>query len=314
MLRAMIAAWNSLLDATGAEVLIADHAPTALLAARGLPVARATIGGSFNVPPAVAPTPNMRPWLTVPAARLADSDRRVLEVINDALSPGSPLDALHRIFDGAASFLSGVPELDPYGARPEGDYVGLQALSTGNVVPEWPPGDGPRVFAYLNPNYRHLDRALQALAACDARVVVYVFGGGAALAQRYRGARLHFSPDPVDMHRVIADCDLCACHGNVGTTLGMLSGGRPVLVLPMHLEQFLLGKAVEHAGVGRVVHPDDGAPDIAAALAAMLGDPAYGRNAQALAERYAGASVGTMTDRAVARIEALAAQAAGPTT
>jgi len=312
MLRGMMTAWSSLIRAVGADVVIADHAPTALLAARGLPVARAIIGGSFNVPPAVTPTPNMRPWVTVPPARLADSDRRVIGVINDVLYPDDHLDALYRIFDGAARFFSGAPELDPYGARPEEDYLGLQALSTGSAVPEWPSGEGPRVFAYLNPNYRHLDRALQALAACGARVLAYVFGGGTAPVRRYHGARLHFSPDPADMHRVTAECDLCVCHGNVGTTLGMLSGGRPVLVLPMHLEQFLLGRAVERAGAGRVVHPEEAEPDIAGALGAMLGDNACAGNARALAARYAGSSVGTMTERAVARIEALISQGAGP--
>jgi UDP:flavonoid glycosyltransferase YjiC (YdhE family) len=102
------------------------------------------------------------------------------------------------------------------------------------------------------------------------------------------------------------------CHGNVGTTLGMLHGGRPVLVLPKHLEHYLLGSAVKRIGAGRVVHPDDNAPDIASELTAMLGDEAYRRNARALAARHAGPSVGTMTDRAIARIEALVSKGAKP--
>ena len=314
MLKAMLTAWQSLLRATAADILIADHAPTALLAARLLGLPRAVVGGPFNVPPAAEPTSNMRPWVAVPPQRLADSDRRVLDVINGALPAGRNIDALHRIFDGAMRMLAGVPELDPYGARDPDDYLGLQALSTGYAEPVWPPGEGPRIFAYLNPNYPHLERALQALASSRARVLAYVFGGNTALMQKYAGASLQFSPQPLDFRRVIADCDLCVCHGNSGTTLGMLSGGRPVLVLPMHLEHFLLGKSVERAGAGRVVHPDEATPDIAGALAAMLGDAAYASSARALAGRYAGESVGTMTDRAVARIEALAVQTAEQTT
>ncbi|MDP1672333.1 MAG: hypothetical protein Q8L65_04340 [Burkholderiales bacterium] len=310
MLGAMLRAWRSLIRSADADLLIADHAPTALLAARSLGIARAVIGSPFNVPPPVAPTPNMRPWAAVPTARLADSDKRVLTAINSQLPAAERLEAVHGIFAGVAAFFSGTPELDPYGARDAGDYLGLQALSTGTAVPQWPAGEGAPVFAYLHADYPHVEHALQALAASGARVLVHVLGGNNALAQRHGSACLHFAPGLLDFQRVVKDCALCVCHGNVGTTLGMLQGGRPVLVLPKHLEHFLLGRALERLGAGRVVNPDDPAPDIAAALAAMLGDSAYSRSARALATQ----SVGTMTDRAIARIEVLAAQGAGSAT
>lgn len=312
MLRAMMAAWTSLIRTVSADVVIADHAPTALLAARSLGVKRAVIGSTFNVPPAVVPTPNMRPWMTVPAERLADSDRRVLAVINQELPPDRGLQALHDIFAGAECFFSGVPELDAYVPRQPGDYLGLQALSTGNAAPLWPPGAGERIFAYLHADYSHTERTLQALAASGARVLVHVLGNGAALAARYSSERLQFAPQLLDFRRVVAECGLCVCHGNVGTTLGMLQGGRPVLVLPKHLEHYLMGSAVMRLGAGRVVHPDDKTPDIASELRAMLGDDSCRRNAAALAQRHAGSSVGTMTERAVARIEMLASQGTGP--
>lgn len=314
MLGAMLGAWRSLIRSNGADVVIADHAPTALLAARGLGLPRAVIGSPFNVPPPVAPTPNMRPWVAVPQARLTDSDRRVLAAINSRLPAAGRLEAVHGIFAGAAAFFSGIPELDPYGARDAGDYLGLQALSTGTAVPQWPAGEGAAVFAYLHADYPHLERALLALAGSGARVLVHVLGGNGTLVQRHGGARLQFAPGLLDFRRVVQECALCVCHGNVGTTLGMLQGGRPVLVLPKHLEHFLLGRALERAGAGNVIHPDEQQPDIAGALTAMLASPGCGRGAAALAARHGAQSVGTMTDRAVARIEALAAQGAGSAT
>lgn len=311
MLHGMMTAWTSLIRAVGADVVIADHAPTALLAARSLNVPRVLIGSTFNVPPTVAPTPNMRPWMTVPPERLADSDRRVLEVINRELAPDRGLQALHEIFAGAERFFSGVPELDAYGARQPGDYLGLQSLSTGTAAPVWPQGPGAAIFAYLHADYSHAERALQALAASGARVLVHVLGEVAALKTRYASERLLFAPQLLDFRRVVAECDLCVCHGNVGTTLGMLNGGRPVLVLPKHLEHFLMGRAVTHIGAGRVIHPDDKTPDIASELQAMLADDSFRRNAAALAARHAGSAVGTMADRALARIEALVSQGSG---
>lgn len=307
MLRALLTGWRSLLHATAADVLIADHAPTALLAAQELGLPRAVIGSPFNVPPAVTPTPNMRDWEVVPTHRLSDSDARVLAVINSVRPKDQPLDALHLIADDAARFFSGIPELDHYGARARDDYLGLQVATTSSVDPEWPAGEGARVFAYLNVNYQHIERALQALAASGARVLVHVVGGMAALAHKFANERLAFAPELLDIRKVVASCDLCVCHGNFGTSLGMLQGGRPLLLLPMHLEHFLLGKSIERIGAGRVMNPDV-EPDFAGMLAVMLGDPGYARGAQALAAREAATTVGTITDRVVARIEALAAQ------
>ena len=57
------------------------------------------------------------------------------------------------------------------------------------------------------------------------------------------------------------------------------------------------------------MHPDDAEPEIAGMLSRMLADPQYRKAAEGVAAREAATSVGTITDRAIARIEALAAQA-----
>lgn len=305
MLCGMLAAWRSLMRATDADLVLADHAPTALLAARELALPRAVIGSPFNVPPPRSPAPNMRDWEPVPESRLADSDRRILAVANSQLR-GPRLEAVHDIFAGATAFFSGMPELDPYGARDAGDYLGLTSQSTGSAVPHWPQGEGPAVFAYLHADHPQFERALQALAACRARVLAYVLGPGWQPPAR-QGGQIAYAQGLLDFGRVVAECDFCLCHGNVGTTLGMLRGGKPVLVLPKHLEHYLLGRALQHLGAGLVIAPQEEAPDIGAALATMLADPAHAAAARALAQRGAADSVGTMTRRAVARIEALAA-------
>lgn len=310
MLAAMLAAWRSLLGATGADLVIADHAPTALLAARGLGIPRAVIGSPFNVPPPASPTVNMRPWVQVPQARLADSDRRILEVLATVLPPAQRPGSLAALFDGAARFFSGIPELDPYGPRDNGDYLGLHAVSTGSAAPEWPAGDGPRVFAYLHADYPHVETVLQALAASQARVLAHVLGGDAGMTARFSNERLVLAPGLLDFDKVVSTCELCVCHGNAGTTFGMLGGGRPLLVLPKHLEHFLLGAALQRAGAGLVVAPD-AVPDVEGLLKSLLGDRRYADAARRLAGRSPSASVGTIADRAVARIEALAARTRG---
>lgn len=307
MLRGMLTAWRSLMQMTGADVVIADHAPTALLAARSLGLPRAVIGSPFNAPPSQSPMPNMREWEVVPEARLADSDRRVLETINAVLP--QPLPAVHGIFDGATPLLSGVPELDPYGTRGSDAYLGLHSMSTGHAVTPWPAGDGAAVFVYLHAQHPGLEVILKVLATSGARVLAYVSGKGVAWLDSWRSDRMVFSAEPVDFDRVLGQCALCVCHGNVGTSLGMLARGLPLLMLPWHLENMLLARRVAAAGAGRVLQPEQIESELAGVLAAMLSDPSYAFAARAIAQRGGVTSVGTMIDQAAARIEGLAVSA-----
>lgn len=307
MLSGMLVAWRSLMQVTGADVVIADHAPTALLAARSLGLPRVVIGSPFNVPPSQSPTPNMREWEAVPDARLADSDRRVLETINAVLP--QPLTAVHGIFDDATPLLSGVPELDPYFARDPGAYLGLHSVTTGHAAPSWPTGSGPAVFAYLHAQHPGLDVILGVLAASGTRVMAYISGKMPAHLESWSSENMVLSAEPVDFDRVLERCVLCVCHGNVGTSLCMLSRGLPLLMLPWHLENMLLARRVAAIGAGQVITPERIESGLAAALAAVLSDPAYTAAARDLAQRGGVASVGTMRDHAAARIEALVASA-----
>lgn len=310
MLAGLVRGWRGLITLTGADVLVADHAPTALLAARGLPLRCMTFGNPFAVPPAVHPTPNMRPWLEVPVQRLLNSDAAVLATINRALPAGAPpLAAVHELFDRTTSVFVGLPELDPYGRREADCYLGLHVGRSGTTETQWPAGAGPRIFAYLRADYRYIDACLAALAACNARCLVHLADATEALMARHRGPGLAFSDTPVDIESAGAQCDLAVCHSGLGMVNAMLRAGRPLLLLPLQLEQFLLAGRVAALGAAQVINSEQAQPDFAAALTAMLGDPQYARSAQNLAARVAAASVGTITDRAIARIEALAAQA-----
>ena len=251
--------------------------------------------------------PNMRDWEVVPESRLADSDRCVLEVINQVSPRGLP--AVHGIFEGAAELLSGLPQLDPYGARDPDSYLGLYSLSTGRAVPQWPAGEGEVVFAYLHAQHPALDAILNGLATSSARVLAYVSGKRPGQLEAWCSERMVFAFEPLDLERVLASCALCVCHGNVGTSLGVLSRGLPLLMLPWHLENMLLARRIAAVGAGRVIEPEAIAAELAATLAAMLADPAYAKAARAIAQQGTVASVGTMSDHAAARIEALAASA-----
>ena len=307
LLAGLLAAWRGLLELSAADVLLADHAPTALLAARGGRAAKLLLGTPFGVPPPIHPTPNMRDWVPVPSQRLANSDEAVLAILNRSLGDGAPrLAALHEIFHDAGRLLLGVPEIDHFGPREAGSYLGLHAGMIGRAAPSWPAGGGPRVFAYLNGEFRHIDAALAALAGSGARCVVFLLGA-AALRDKHRGPNVVFSEALLDVDRAVSECDLAVCHANLGTVIEVMRRGKPLLLLPMDLEKFLLARNVEKLGAGELVHPDAPVPDVAGALKRMLESTRFAEAARAFAARHRDPPVDTIVQRAVERIESLAA-------
>lgn len=304
MLKAMLLGWRGLLQLTGADRLVVDHAPTALLAARGTGIACSTFGNPFSVPPPVSPTPNMRDWLDVPLHRLQDSDTRVVATINAALAPDAPpIASLPDMFEVADHLFVGMPELDPYGPREPGHYLGLHGGRSGSEPAQWPAGEGPRVFAYVKADYPHIQACMEALAAAPARCLVNLSGATAQMVERYRSPRLSFSAGHVDIDHALAQCDVLVCQSGLGTVNAALRSGKPLLLLPSQLEQFLLARNVEKLGAGLLIHPESKMPDIAGSLARLLADPVFTQCARALAQRCATPPVAGIVDHVVTRIE-----------
>lgn len=305
MLKALLQGWRSLLELTGADRLVVDHAPTALLAARGMAVGCTTFGNAFSVPPAVSPTPNMRDWLEVPAQRLQDSDARVIDAINAALAQDAPpINSLHQLFEGAEHLFVGIAELDPYGPRASGNYLGLHSGRSGAAAIKWPEGEGARLFAYLRQDYPHIENCLRALSASTACCLINLFGAKPEIIARYRSSKMAFTPGHVDMTAVAGQSDAVICHSGLGTVNAILRAGKPLLLLPAQLEQFLLARNVQKLGVGITVHPETAQPDIAGALARIAAEPVFAHNARALAQRCSVPSAPAVVEHVVARIEA----------
>lgn len=309
-LHARVLAWRQLAAAIGPDVVVADHAPTALLALRNGSAALAVIGSSFLVPPQVTPMPAFSDWQPVDAARLAAAESSVLAVCNRVLAAtGRPaLERLAELLRVDAVFRLGFAELDHCAgqrAPDEAPACGWPALSDRGSDPEWPQAEGPRIFAYLPRDHPALGAALERLRAAPAATLLCIADASDQEAAAAGGPRLRIVNRLVRMDRALAGAALLINHGGAGSTHAALRCGVPVLMLPVQTEQLLLARRVAAAGAGIFMWPQEVAGSFAAALTALLGSPGHAAAARRLAERNQAADSRSLMGRIAERCVAL---------
>jgi hypothetical protein len=173
----------------------------------------------------------------------------------------------------------------------------------GGKAPRWPGVEGPKVFAYLKP-FAGLDALLTRLTGNGCRSLLYINGLDAAIRRRFESPTMHFERERLDLAKVAAESDLAILHAGQGTTAAMLLAGKPVLQLPMVLEQRLTADATVRLGAGERATPTDAAA-VAEKLDGMLGSGRYAEAAGVFAAKYAGFDAAAQVERMAARVEEL---------
>jgi len=250
-------AWKNLYDLVRPDLIVFDHSPMALLAARGSKAKRALIGTGFFCPSDTYPLPNLRPWMgNQDAARLCADEDRVLSNVNRLLKRWGqpPLERLSQLYSQVdENFLATFPELDHFPERKATTYWGAWP-NIGGTIPSWPAGNGKKVFAYLKP-FPTLPSLLALLCHLQCPTVVYADGIDQETQSRFRSRTLRFVAERPDLKETAKQCDLAVLNGNHGTTVSMLLAGKPTLQVPVTLEQALLSSAVVRMGAGLGASP-----------------------------------------------------------
>ena len=304
-LKDLVDAWRERLWLSHA--VVASVAPAAHLAALTLGIPSFEISQGFHVPPPTLPTAPLRDWEPAPRQRLEQADQRVLGAMNAALAAYgvAPLSSIGGLFAGRTMLLT-YPELDIYPERGPAEYYGIPRSSEGRSLPEWPAGRGPRVFAYLYHYYAELPRLLETLSALDAPTLMLCRGAAADLRGRYDGSSVQVTDEAMAASVLLEQCDLVVCHGSHQMTAQALLAGKPVLLLPTQLEQFLITRRVVRFGAGLGAAPGTERPDFLAALAQLAEKSGYAAKAAEFAARYRGhdrdASLSTMVERCEAAL------------
>jgi hypothetical protein len=273
------------------ELILFDHSPTALLAARGTRAARVVFGDGFCCPPDADLLPSLVPWLNVDGERLKLDEAKTLANANRALGyfDAPPIDRLVDIYHEVDDqIFTTFAELDHFGSRPGVRYFGHVAEATG-TDPCWPAGGAYRAIAYVRP-FAGLDGLVRTLAEFRVSTLMYCPGA----------ERISFPTN--DFVRVVKESDIAILNASHGTTTAMLLHGKPILQIPVHMEQQLVAHRSFELGAALAANRTR-ADELARQLHRLIEVPQYRLSAQRFARQYAAHDAHEALQQMAAQIE-----------
>ena len=282
---ALVAAWLLLFDGVRPDALVSEFAPVSLLAAHvaGLPAVRC--GQTWVAPPAVRPLPSLMPWLNhdeaTRGAAGAAADAVVATVCRRFGAP--PLDGLPELLARSPRLLGTWPELDHYGVTPGATYYGPMTGLAAAARPDWPDGEGPRVFVYIPASHAAAVPLAAALTELGWPTIWHGTGGCPAPPV----PNINVSLDPVDIAHVLGGAQLLAGRGGHATGCDALRYGCAQLIVPDTLETALLGWRLERQHLARQLPETPDKASVIAGLRSLAADPRIAAATAAAKARYA---------------------------
>lgn len=285
---ARVSAWHTLFLHLQPDLILFDHAPTALLAANKLKTPKALFGNGFSSPPRTTPFPSLQPWLRIAEKELLKVQSETLAAANWVLQQleAKPLNSMADLFNIDEDFLCTFQELDPYQQRNETEYWDPSLNQSIGIDPRWPLVGTKKIFAYLNKDYPGLDTLLQQLRSSPWSVLVHIPGITQAFIQKYSGANIHISPQPYKLSAACNQCDMAISYGSLGLLASFLLAGKPILVLPFHVEQLLTARNIAAMGAGIFVLAETKKINYRSLISQILSDKKFAQAANKFAEKY----------------------------
>ncbi len=310
VLNGLFSAWRGLLESWRPDLVIGSAAPTAHLAAQSLDIADVAIGSGFNCPPPAPSSPLLRPWCAGVEQRISASETLALQTINTVLHDHhSPRrEFATDMYRDLPTILCTFAELDHFESRAQGaDYFGM--------LPDWRTAQedsdpdaqsgsaGPfDIFVYTR-NNSDTAPLVAALAKRSERSLVYCPNLSEADRQRLGSDKVTFASSAVDVPRLLNQLKLVVSYAGHNLAAETLLAGKPMLLMPMHLEQSLVAANVVRLGAGRAIEATDRYPKFSRYLDDLVGNPGYAAAAKKFAARYQSATPIAALQRAVHQCE-----------
>jgi UDP:flavonoid glycosyltransferase YjiC (YdhE family) len=291
LLGGLVNAWRALFDLIGPDVVVFDHSPSALLAARAYSFRKILCGSGFICPPPAKPLGVFFPGIMrqQDLQRIEQAERNTLDTANKVLAASGqpPLSSLGELYGQADTvLLTTWPEFDHFPQRGRSDYLGVNSPPAGKP-PQWPAVSGKRIFAYLKP-FKKLPVLLQSLKQSGQPVIVYSNDIDRNLLAQHQSGNMCFEFEALDLKQVADSCDFAIVNGNHDTSCQLMLSGTPILVLPLQREQQIFAGLIADCGAGVAGDPDNDDHFIDA-LNKIASDGRYRQAALEIAGKYSGA-------------------------
>jgi UDP:flavonoid glycosyltransferase YjiC (YdhE family) len=245
-LRESIAWWQGVMRECDISLVIADCAPCALMAARGLGIPAIAIGTGYLVPPAeMQEFPVLLPRYST---RIYD-EAEIVDTINSVVPEfGVPkLDRLPQVYTSSDQLAFTIGMLDPYSEWRRQPL--LPPIIGGDAEPV---SGGEEVFVYFSTRAQSSPELIEAIGSLGVPVRVFIPGIDDEVADGLvqRGVLVERSPVPVDL--VAKRSRLLVNAAQHGTLCLGLATGIPQVSAPQQREQQYNAEAVEKYGVLKV--------------------------------------------------------------
>lgn len=279
VLKHLVLAWDGLIAATRADLVIADYAPGLIVAAQERLPSIAT-GSGFQVPP-VASSEALR----IGGAEAGYDEAEMLDVIDADLREAGrqSLSGLADIFRCSLPLIASFRELDPYQRSLDTEFI---APAIGyRPSPAGQPGD--EVFVYLNGPIRKSEAFWKGLVQSGHKIRTYLLDADDALAAMVAGHGVIVERQPVPWPLIVARSRIAVHHGAHGMMCALLLAGIPQICLPADLEKQLHSNVMAQNGLGIILDPDTTASDqLAEAVRTLHSDTEFIARARAAAPGF----------------------------
>lgn len=258
VLTPLLRTWLHLLATLDADMVIADHAPTALLAGKLLMIPCAMIGNGFTVPPNTTPLPSFTPWKTSAANGIAQPDlvahdTHLLAVTNHSIKQLEfdkvVLKHAKDIYSHAAQWVTSLAEIDHYGHR-DVSYIAHVSDSSAVLTPVWPELQGSKIFVQLPADSPHIPHLFSQLKKRNDPVLAVIEGASDELLSRLNTSNIRVQAEPVNMHQAIEQCRFFINNSDHDLVYDLLVKGVPAVLLPASTDNTLLAYRVAKRQLG----------------------------------------------------------------
>lgn len=302
----LLRCWLHYMATLDADLVVADHSPTALLAGKLLAIPCIMTGSGYTVPPKQHPMPSVAPWRQTESSSQPDSegdantrddnnadlhfeDEKLLHTLNLALQElnfnNIKLTEVRQLFEHAAQWLITLPEMDHYQAR-DVPYVVRWLNRNNQQDPLWPYGPGDKIFVYMDASAPHLPSLLTQLKELGDPVLAVIANVSDAFQAEYQCGTIKIQSEHVNIARVAEQSKAIINHSGHNLVYELLRMGLPSILLPSNPENMLLAYRLAEQGLAFAGPTDARHLDIAQLLKQAKQQDQVWHNAARLSMRY----------------------------